>query len=73
MTVVKAATIGMLPDLSRKAAAMRGCAGLTQVQNFGLYKRVTLQYWHTWVRAMVALLCSVSSSVLPVRPPDWQT
>ena len=75
--VMKAAIIGMLPDLSSKSAASKGYdVKSTEVQNFGLDRMVALQYWHTWARAIIALLCFILSSmrnpVLSVRSPGCQ-
>ena len=69
--------MGILPDLSSKAAVMNGCVKLEVVQNFGLDKRVALQYRHTWVSARIALPHSTGivarNLVLLVRTPsDWQ-
>ena len=69
--------MGILPDLSSKAVFMSGCVKLVVIQNFGLDKRVALQYQHTWVRATIALPRSTGfvarNPVLLVRTPsDWQ-
>jgi len=69
--------IGMSLDLSSRAVVMKGFVKLVVVQNFGLDKRVALQYRHTWVSATIALPRSTGfvarNPVLFVRPrSDWQ-
>jgi len=65
--------MGILPDLSSKVV-MSGCVKLVVIQNFGLDKRIALQYRHTWVRATIALPHStgivVRNPVLLVRTPS---
>ena len=77
LEVMKAAVIGMLPDRSSNGAVTEGChVRFTEVQNFGVDKRVALQYRHTWVRVTMTLPRPTSSVVrnpVPfVRPLDWQ-
>ena len=59
LEVAYEAMIGMLPDLSRKAAVIRRWrAKLTVVQNIGLDRIVALQYRHTWASETTTSLCS---------------
>ena len=77
MGVMKAAVMGMLPDLSSRAVVMEGFVKLAEVQNDGLDKIVALQYRHTWERVRIASICSTESvrrnPVLFVRLPGWWT
>ena len=75
--VMQVVMMGMLPDLSSKAVVMDGCVKLAVIQNFGLDKRVALQYRHTWVRATISLPHStgiVARNPVPLvrTPSDWQ-